>query len=201
MHIFQIQKLLANFSRVHFERKPYFLRVLHLHFAQKIFSPSVYREAFILHGFLMVTSHSKATRTSATMRRSNAGGIRKQPKKTAQGKKNEEAAVGSNTTASLFGKKAPKRRLVRSNMTKRQSFSVKKRGKYKYDETLKSKSLKAKTTGKSNISPGDVANNNEEEKKKGMKWSAEYFHKMQEFWYENTSIAIELNGYTITYLK
>ena len=135
------------------------------------------------------------------MRRSNTGGIRKQPKKTAQGKKNEEAAVGSNTTASLFGKKAPKRRLVGSNMTKRQSFSVKKRGKYKYDETLKSKSLKAKTTGKSNINLGNGANKNEDDKKKRIKWSAEYLHKVQERCYEKTGLEIDSNGGTITYLR
>ena len=47
-----------------------------------------------------------------------------------------------------------------------------------YEENSKLKSSKSKTTGKSNISPGNGTKNNEEEKKKWMKWRSEYFHKV-----------------------
>ena len=56
----------------------------------------------------MGTIHSEAKRTIATMGRSEAGGMRKQPKKTAQVKKNIEVAVGRNPIARLFGRRKPK---------------------------------------------------------------------------------------------
>ena len=56
-------------------------------------------------------------------------------------------------------------------------------------------------SGKSNISPGKIANKNEEDKKKLIKWSAEYLHKVQELGNEKISLAIDSNGYPITYLE
>ena len=96
----------------------------------------------------------------------------KQPKKTAQVKKNSEAEVGSNAITRIFGRKAPERRVVRLKMRKRQRGSLKNRGKSMPEATSKSKGSKEKTTVKSNIIPGDGAKKNKEEKKKLLKWSA-----------------------------
>ena len=60
-----------------------------------------------------------------------------------------------------------------------------------YEATLKSKSSKAKTAVKSNIIPVNGAKKNEEENKERMKWSAEYLHKVKEFWDENISLEID----------
>ena len=127
----------------------------------------------------MGTRHSESTSAIASMGRSEAGGLNKQPKKTAQGKKNEEAAVGSNTITRFFGRKAPQRRVGRTKKTKGQRGSVNMRGKSTSESTSKLKLSKAKTTGKSNISLGNGTKNNEEENKKKIKWSAEYLYKVQ----------------------
>ena len=68
------------------------------------------------------------------------------------------------------------------------------------EATSKPRLSKAKKTGKSNISLGNGDKKNKEEKKKQMKWSAVYLHKMQEFWDENTGLAIDSNRGPITYL-
>ena len=159
------------------------------------------RESFILHGVFVGTGHSEATRTSTTMGRSEAIGMRKQLKKTAQVKRNAEATVDRNNITSLFGSKSLKRRVGRPKMTKSQRGSVKKRGNCTSEATPRLKSSKAKTTGKSNIRQIDGDRKNDEEEKKRMKRSAEYFHKMQEFWDEKTGLAIDSNGDPITYFK
>ena len=130
-----------------------------------------------------------------------ASGMRKQLKNTAQVKKNAETAVDINPISRLFGRKSPNRRVGRPKMTKRQRGSVKKRGKYTSESTSKLKSLNAKTIGRSNTSPGCGVNKSEEEKKTWMKWSAEYFHRVQECWGENNSLAIYSNGGPITGLR
>ena len=85
----------------------------------------------------MGTRHSEATRTIATMVRSEAGGMSKQPKKTEQVKKNIEVAVGRNTIARLFGRTTPNRMVGRTKTTKRQRVSLKKRGNFTSEATLK----------------------------------------------------------------
>ena len=81
-------------------------------------------------------------------------------------------AIGRNPIASFFGRKAPKRRVGRPKTKKGQRVGLKKRGNSISEATLKPRSSKAKKTGKCNISPGDGAKKNEEEKKKQMNWSA-----------------------------
>ena len=70
-----------------------------------------------------------------------------------------------------------------------------------YEAASNPKPPKANTTGKSNISPGDGENKSEREEKKRMKWSAGYFHKVQECWDKKTVLAIDSNRCLITYLK
>ena len=102
----------------------------------------------------------------------------KQPNKTAQVKKNIEVALGRNPISRLFDRKKPKRRVGRTKTTKRQRGSLKKRGNFTSEATLKSKSSKTNKTGKYNISPVNGAKKNEDEKKKQMKWVAGYLHKL-----------------------
>ena len=114
---FSIQKSFKKFSCVHFAWKSYFCMGFLSLFCTEDFAPSLCREAFILHEFFVVTSHSEATRTSSTMGRSRSGGMRKQPNNMAQ--VNAEAAVGRNPIARLFCSKVPTRRLVSPKKTKR----------------------------------------------------------------------------------
>ena len=125
----------------------------------------------------------------------------KQPKKMDQVKKNIEATVGSNTVTSFFGRKIPKRRVGSPNIKKIQKCIANNRGNSASKSNPKLNSSEAKKTVKSNISLGNGANKNEDEKKKRIKWSAEYLHKVQECRYEKTGLAIDSNGGTITYLK
>ena len=94
-------------------------------------------------------------------------------------KKNAEAEVSKNPIAGLFVRKAPKIRVDRPKTEKRKRGSVKKQGNFTSEAPSKSKSFKSNTTGKFNISTGDGVKNNEEDKKKQMKWILEYFHKLQ----------------------
>ena len=119
-------------------------------------------------------------------------------KKTTQVKKNAEAAVRRNPIARFFGRKSFKRRVGRPEITKSQRVSVKNQGNSTSKATLKSKSLKAKTKGKSNTIPRNGTKNNEEDKKKRMKWSVEYLHKVQKGWDEKSSLAIDSNRDPIT---
>ena len=115
------------------------------------------------------TRHIESTKTSATIGRSEVGGLSKKMKKTTQVKKNAEAAVRRNPIARFFGRKSFKRRVGRPEITKSQRVSVKNQGNSTSKATLKSKSLKAKTKGKSNTIPGNGTKNNEEDKKKRIK--------------------------------
>ena len=103
------------------------------------FAPSFCAEAFCTFFFqgsliftcvFVGTRHSKSTRIFATMGRSEAGGMSKQPNKTAQVNKNTEVAVGRNPITGFLGRKAPKRRVGRPKTKKRQRVSLKKRGKF-----------------------------------------------------------------------
>ena len=135
------------------------------------------------------------------MGRSEAGGLSKQPKNMDQVKKNIEATVGRNTVTSFFGRKVPKRSVGSPKTKKRYRGIANNRGNSASKSAPKSNSSKAKTTGKSNINLGNGANKNEDDKKKRIKWSAEYLHKVQERWYEKTGLEIDSNGGTITYLR
>ena len=110
--------LFASFPAFILHGSLIFVLVLYLHFAQNLFAPSNFREAFILCDFFMVTIHNEATRTSATMERIEAGGMSKHPKNTEKAKLNSEAAVDRNPITRLFGWKAPKRRVGRLKTTK-----------------------------------------------------------------------------------
>ena len=119
--------------------------------------------------FFVGTRHGESARTSAKMGRSEAGGISKQRKKKLQEKKNVEAEVGINPIESFFDRNTKNRRVGRTKMTKSKRGGVKNQGNSTSKATLKSKSLKAKTKGKSNTIPRNGTKNNEEDKKKRIK--------------------------------
>ena len=114
---------------------------------------------------------------------------------------NEKSSLGSNPIKSFFSRKTTKIRVGRPKTKKEQSGNVKNLGNSTSEATLKSKSSKANTAVKSNIIPVNGAKKNEEENEERMKWSTEYLHKVKEFWDENISLEIDLNGDPITYLK